>query len=128
MPKPRLTVVDGSFTIHRFPAGYPLPDNLACSRLWWAGRTDEELSVVCDSGLDLPSERRSEGWSCLKVVGPIDLSVTGLLADITAVLAAAEIAAFALSTFDTDYVLVREERLTDAVAGLRDTGYVVNTP
>lgn len=123
--KPALTIVDGTFAIHRFPAGHPVPNDLEQSRLYWLGRTIEELSVVCEEQLDLPSERRSEGWSCLKVVGPIDLSVTGLLADITAVLAAAEVAVFAVSTFDTDYVLVRAERLDAAVAALSAAGYQV---
>ena len=88
-------------------------------------RTAAELSIVCpDSGVpgDVQAER---GWRALVVAGPLDLALTGILAGIAAALAAADVAIFALATYDTDYVLVRSARLENAVAALRAAGYDV---
>ena len=63
------------------------------------------------------------GWSCLKIAGPLDFSLTGILADISTVLAEAEISIFAISTFDTDYILVKSEKLPYAKAALLASGY-----
>jgi hypothetical protein len=71
---------------------------------------------------DVQAER---GWRALVVAGPLDLALTGILAGIAAALAAADVAIFALATYDTDYVLVRSARLGDAVAALRAAGYDV---
>jgi hypothetical protein len=86
-------------------------------------RTDEELSIVCSSATALDSGKAEGGWSCIKVLGPLDFSLTGILAGISAVLAGTGISLFALSTFDTDYVLVRSERLTAARTELQRAGY-----
>ena len=123
MSKPPLTLLHGTYTIHRFAAATPLPADLLDAPFCWISRTDEELSIVCDAALVLDSATRSDGWSCLKVVGPIDFAVTGLLADIAAALAAVEVSIFALSTFDTDYILVNRAQLDAAIAALDKAGY-----
>jgi hypothetical protein len=69
--------------------------------------------------------RTEPGWSCIKVIGPVDFAVTGLLADLSRLLADAGISIFALSTFDTDYLLVPENRIDEAVTVLRRAGYGV---
>jgi len=72
----------------------------------------------------LPGSNISEtGWSCIKVLGPLDFSLTGILADISAVLAKASVSIFAISTFDTDYVLVKSEKLPVARNALQKAGY-----
>ena len=73
-----------------------------------------------------PSDVRAErGWRALQVAGPIDFSLTGVLASVLQPLAAARIGIFAVSTFDTDYVLVRAESLDPAIAALRAAGHRV---
>jgi uncharacterized protein len=117
-----------------------LPDTLAICRLapdaavpaWaWTGepasvtRTRDELSVVCraDAVPDgVPCER---GWRCLRVEGPLDFALTGLLAALTAPLAAAGIPVFAVCTYDTDYVMVKADHLERAVEALRGAGHRV---
>jgi uncharacterized protein len=117
-----------------------LPDTLAVCRLapaaavpaWaWTGepasvtRTRDELSIVCGADA-VPQEVRSEdGWRCLKVDGPLDFALTGILAALTAPLAAAGIALFALSTYDTDYLLVKAEDLDRAIEAVRMAGHHV---
>ena len=88
-------------------------------------RTDDELSMVCPEEV-VPDEARSEeGWRALKLEGPFEFSEVGVLASVAAPLAEAGVRIFAVSTFDTDYVLVKEEQLSPAVAALRGRGHEV---
>ena len=90
-------------------------------------RTTEELSIVCDSH-DIPAEVAAErDWSCLCVAGRLDFALTGVLASLAEPLAKAGISIFVVSTYDTDYVLVRTRALADAVAALRNAGHDVST-
>ena len=78
-------------------------------------RTRDELSIVCPQA-NVPAGIQTEtGWKALKVEGPLDFSLTGILASLANPLAEAKISIFAISTFDTDYVLVKEENLAAAV-------------
>ena len=118
-----------------------LPDYLAICRLdpdtpvpSWAQeggfhsvtRTAYELSVVCAEHL-VPGDVQCEGgWRCLAVNGPLDFALTGILAGLAAPLAEAGISIFAISTFDTDYLLVKQQHLQQAVEVLLHSGYVVH--
>ena len=120
--KPALSWLEGDFTIHRLEPDAALPAALLAEATCWIARTAEELSIVCPAALDIDGSQRSEGWSCLKVAGPLDHGLTGILAGIAATLAAAEVPIFALSTFDTDYVLVPTEQLQVAATALQGAG------
>lgn len=114
-----------------------LPDVLAVCRLnsdeplpAWTGdgpflsitRAAEELSVV-SPGAAVPAGVRCErGWRCLRVAGALDIGLVGVLASLVGPLAGAGISLFALSTFDTDHLLVRERDFTRAVEDLREKG------
>jgi len=88
-------------------------------------RTPEELSVVC-SETRVPGGAQAErGWLALKLEGPFDLSLTGILASVLDPLADAGIGIFALSTYDTDYVLVKQERIEQAIKVLTESGHQV---
>ena len=125
MVKPTLQVIDESFSIHRLAPGAQIPEAVLACTFHWIGRTDEETSIVCPSSLMVTGARTEPGWSCIKVIGPVDFAVTGLLADLSRLLADAGISIFALSTFDTDYLLVPENRIDEAVTVLRRAGYGV---
>lgn len=127
MPNIVLEVLDRQFTIHRFPPHAVVPAIVHDGTFFWIGKTDEELSLVCDASVELAGSEQSAGWSCFKVRGPIDFSVTGVLAGLSAVLATAEISIFALSTFDTDYLLVSTQRLDEARKALRAGGYPIES-
>lgn len=90
-------------------------------------RTDEEISVVCETA-KAPAEatEREDGWQALKVCGPLDFELVGILARIASALAAADVPLFAVSTYDTDYVLVKAEDLGTAVDALRASGCMVD--
>jgi uncharacterized protein len=89
-------------------------------------RTSEELSVVCIEELAPGDATVESGWSGLVVAGPLDFSLTGILSAIAEPLAAAGIPIFAVSTYDTDYVFVKTDRSTDAVAALTSAGHTVD--
>jgi uncharacterized protein len=88
-------------------------------------RTMEELSIVCEERL-VPADTRMEGgWRALKVEGPLDFSLTGILAVLSGTLARAGISLFAVSTFDTDYILIKAKDQQAALAALRQAGITV---
>lgn len=88
-------------------------------------RTSSEFTIVCAQE-DAPEDVRQErNWRCLMVAGPLDFSLTGVLAALLAPLANAGVSIFALSTFDTDYLLVRTTQLDLAVAALSAAGHAV---
>ena len=106
-------------------------DSLARLPTWAQGpfvataRSGDELSVVCPQ-VRVPSQIPAQrDWRCLQVAGPLDFSMTGILASLSGALAARQVSVFAISTFDTDYLLVREGQLETATAALADGGYVV---
>ena len=89
-------------------------------------RTEDELSVVC-ADANVPDDVScSRGWACLKVAGPLDLSLVGVLSDLAAPLAGAGISILAVSTYDTDYFLVKERDLPMAAEALREAGFHVD--
>ena len=117
-----------------------LPDKLAVCRLsssedvpsWvWGNKSllsvtyaADELSVVCASE-NVPNDVQCEReWRAMKVQGPLDFALTGILAAIAGPLAGSGIAIFALSTYDTDYILVKEDVLQQAVTVLKQHGHV----
>ena len=88
-------------------------------------RTADELSVICPQ-VNVPPDITCEpDWRALKVEGQLDFSMVGVLAGISGALAGARISLFAVSTFDTDYILVKEIDLPGAVSALRLAGYGV---
>ena len=90
------------------------------------GRTDEEISLVCRTG-DVPAHTtaREDGWRGFRIEGVLDFSLTGVLSGLSAVLAEQKIGIFALSTYNTDYILVKEENFGRALEVLSAEGYKV---
>ena len=89
-------------------------------------KTDEENSLVCPTEM-VPSNtiERNDGWKAFRVQCTLDLSLIGILSAISKVLAENGIGIFAISTFDTDYILVKEENLQRSIDALSDSGYTV---
>ncbi len=121
----RLRCLDGQFAIYRYPPQHPIPAAVYASHFLSITKTDKELSIVCDAAIDLEAKQAEYGWSCLKVLGSLDFSLTGILAKLSAVLAEAKISLFAVSTYDTDYILVKSENLEMAIEALGAQGYEV---
>ena len=94
------------------------------SDFFFIGKTNEEISLVCKTE-DTPSEtsERDDGWKCFRIQGILDVSLVGVLSKISAVLAENKIPVFAVSTYNTDYILVKSEKYDEALSALADSGY-----
>lgn len=122
----RLLVVEGSFAICKLPIGSAIPQWATKGNVFSITRTADELSIVCGEDQVPEGINCEKDWRCLRIAGAMPFSVVGVLASLTAPLAAAGISLFAISTFDTDYVLVKAADLKRAITVLRTAGHDVN--
>lgn len=121
-----LSLQNDRLTVCQLPPDAPIP-------AWVSGaatfisitRTSEELSIVCAEGIVPAGLKEESGWRMLKVEGPLDFGLTGVLASIAAPLAQAGISIFAIATFNTDYVLVKDVKVAEAVKTLQAAGHNV---
>ena len=118
-----LSLLPGTFMICRLDAESIIPDWANAGSLTSITRTSDELSIVCAEANVPEGVRSDRGWRCFKVEGPLDLSLTGVLASLANPLAEARINIFALSTFDTDYLLVKEDNVSRAAEVLIRSGH-----
>lgn len=123
-----LALLPGTFAVCRLPADAAVPAWAAGGGFASVTRTGGELSVVCPEGAVPAGVRCERGWRCLGVAGTLDFALAGVLASLLGPLAAAGVSVFALSTFDTDYLLVREADLGRAAGALRQAGHAVQGP
>jgi hypothetical protein len=118
----KLQILEKSFAVCRLEPKSNIPTWALAGAFFSISRTETELSVVCEESL-VPLEVRSEtGWRILQVLGTLDFNLTGILASIVNPLAEAKISIFSISTFDTDYVLVKDVSLELSCQVLRSKG------
>lgn len=93
---------------------------------FFVGKTDEEISLVCKTE-DVPSETaaREDGWKGFRIEGVLEFSLIGILSKISTILAENKIGIFAVSTYNTDYILVKEENFERALDALSKAGYEI---
>ena len=118
-----LTVLSETFMIHKLSPDASIHEKILKSNYYSVSKTENELSLVCSEEIEVQSLQSSKGWKCIKVNGPLNFNLTGILAGISDILSQANISIFAISTFDTDYVLVRSQDLSSATTKLRQAGY-----
>ena len=120
-----LSIVPGVFAVCRLDPSSPLPSWATTDGFNAIVRTAEELSIVCAEQAVPAGVTCQRGWRGLKVAGPLDLALTGVLASLAGPLAEAGVSIFAISTYDTDYLFVREEQLGTAIDALRRAGFAI---
>jgi len=120
-----LQLLNDTYSIHRLQPNAKVPATVLGAPFFAVTRTDDELSIVIPQSVQLDSENQESDWRCLKVLGPLDFSLTGILARISNVLAEAEISIFAISTFDTDYILIKSAKTEKAINTLQRAGYTI---
>ena len=121
----KLRTLADSYAVVRLQPGSELPEWVDIGPFRSVTRTDNEVSVVCRDH-DVPEGESAErGWRVLELLGPLDFSLTGVVASLVDPLARAEIPIFVISTFETDYVLVRDADLDAAVEVLELAGHDV---
>jgi hypothetical protein len=123
-----LLILDDRLAVCRLDQGSGVPSWATSGDFFSVTRTPEELSIVCQESIVPEGVRAEKGWRVLRVVGTFEFSTVGILASLTTPLAEAGIGLFALSTFDTDYLLVKEHDLDRAVGALRAYSHVVHGP
>ena len=102
-----------------------LEDLGSFGEFFFLGRTKGEISLVCPTAeVPVNTASREDGWSAFRVCGQLDFSLIGILSELTSILAKNRIGVFAVSTYDTDYILVKSKDLDVAKKALRDEGHV----
>lgn len=123
-----LTLLPGTFMICRLDPEASVPEWAHSGGFVSITRTSEELSIVCLEANIAEGVEADRGWRSFKVEGPLDLSLTGVLASLVHPLAEARINIFAMSTFDTDYLMVKEDKVLRAADVLARSGHRLTNP
>jgi hypothetical protein len=127
-PRVNLRLLEGRYAVCRLDPGEAVAawpqDGEFCS----ITRTAAEVSVVCAESAVPEGAKCEGGWRILEVEGPLEFALTGILAAVANPLARAGVSIFAVSTYDTDYVMVKEEKLEEAVRALAAAGHGVKRP
>jgi hypothetical protein len=123
-PLHHLAVLPELFAVCRLDAAAAIPAWAAAGRFFSITRTDQELSIVCLQSSVPDGIRCERDWRCLQVAGPLPFTMVGVLHSLVEPLARAGISLFALSTFDTDYLLVKAADLARTIDALRQHGHV----
>ena len=123
MRKLKFSRVPGSFAVCRLPANAAVPDWALDGPFFSVTRTTDELSIVCLAAQVPPEVHHEADWTCLKLAGPFPFSETGILTSFVQPLSDRAIPIFAVSTFDTDYVLVKRAWVEKAVEVLQAAGH-----
>ena len=118
-----LSILEETYIIHKLDQSTNLPEGLTDCEFYSLSSSQEELSLVCPEQILIQSENSSPNWKCLKVAGPLDLKLTGILAGLSDTLEKAKISIFAISTFETDYLLIQKQVLEIAKTALKSAGY-----
>ncbi len=121
----KLRTVPGSFGVAQLPVDAEVPSWAYGPGFFTVSRTLEELSIVCLSDRVPSGVTVEHGWACLQLIGPFEFTLTGILLAVLEPLAIAGVGIFAISTFNTDYVLVKEANLTTAIDALQRAGHDV---
>ena len=118
-----LRTIPYRFTVCKLMSVGDLPSGID---FCFTAKTDEEISLVCKTE-DVPEKTivRDDGWKGFRIEGVLDFSLIGILSKISAILAENKVGIFAVSTYNTDYIFVKEENFDKAINALKDNGYDV---
>ncbi|MBX9783848.1 MAG: ACT domain-containing protein [Chitinophagaceae bacterium] len=118
-------VLPGEYAMCRLSAQSDVPSFPWESSFCTVSKTPDEVSIICEASAVPEGINCNKGWRLLKINAVLDLSLTGITAKFSTALADAGINLCVIATHDTDYILVKEEKLADAVIALRQTGFIV---
>ena len=104
-----------------------MPEWIYSSEFYSVTKTKDEISVVTSQTDSNPVNCLSNrDWRIIKIEGPLDFSLVGIIADLSAILKKKDISIFTISTFDTDYILVKQKNLSDGIKTLIENGYIIS--
>lgn len=116
------SVCEGRFCVAKLPID-ALPREPSSARFWCVIRDGDEVSVITEESFTAPCAQIERGWKGLKVKGPLDFALKGILVSLLNPLNEVGVSVFVLSTFSTDYILVKNEQLAEAVGALTGAGH-----
>ena len=124
----QLSLLDKIYGICVFENDAPIPDWAAMTSFCSITRTQEELTIVCPQNI-IPSDCEYDAdWRCFRIDGSFDLNQIGVISSLAAPLAEAGISIFVVSSYDTDYILVKDQKVEQAVTVLSDNGHLIVRP
>lgn len=122
--KLKLIILNGSYTLSRFANVSDVPDIIKDSDFYSITKTKDEVSVVSKQVDRIDNaEKINTGWKIIKVSGPLDFSLTGIIAGISGILNENKIPILTISTYDTDYFMVKSGDLKKTVQSLKSAGH-----
>lgn len=123
--KLKIKLLEKKFCVCRLNKNDTVPEWTRNNDFCSITRTSEELSIVCMQN-NVPDDIKCEkDWRILKIEGPLDFSLVGILASISEILSQSKISIFAISTYNTDYILVKDSEISNAVNELSKSGYEI---
>jgi len=120
-----LKLLEETFAIHSLASDIDIPKAVFDAPIFFIAKTYEETSIVLPQSVNILSDEVEKDWQALEVVGPLDFTLTGILSKISTILADEKISIFAISTFDTDYILVKSKNVSLATAALISNDYQI---
>ncbi len=119
-----LKVLEDKYKVVKLKPNENIPlEVLSKEEIYSITRTDEELSIVVNKDVNIKSDIIEDNWRIIKIVGTLDFSLIGILSKISTILANANISIFALSTYNTDYILVKDDKIKKAIKVLEENNY-----
>lgn len=119
----KLKVIDSRISVCRLETDKTIPSWVYKSSFFSITKTDDELSIVCSEESAPDGIIKESGWRMIKVMGPLDFGMVGILVSISNILAKRQISIFAISTYDTDYILLKDENLQKGIEALLEDNY-----
>lgn len=119
----QLEILYNKLKVVKLKANETVPEIVFKQKFYSITKTDEELSIVVEEDINIPSESIEYNWRAIKIVGTLDFSLIGILSKISTILAQAKISIFAISTYNTDYILLKADKLLKASEILKQSGY-----
>lgn len=120
-----LKILKNKLKVVKLKSDANIPEIVLKQGFYSITRTDEELSFVLDEDVSIESDVAEYGWRAIRIVGTLDFSLIGILSKISTILAQAKITIFAVSTYNTDYILVKAGQLENAIEVLTQNGYQI---
>ena len=121
-----LIALRNTYSIYKFRDESELPEPIYKSEFYSITRTEDELSVVTIQTDEIPDDIPcSHNWRVLKIEGPLDFSLTGIVAEISSILNKRSVPVFIVSTYNTDYILVKEDSLKEAIEALVEENHII---
>lgn len=118
-----LKLLKGIYQVIKLEPNESLPNDIINSAFYSLTKTDEEISIVTNNELNIASKNIEKDWKVIKIIGILDFSLIGILSKISKLLADNEISIFVISTYNTDYILVKEKNIDKTIKILSENDY-----